>query len=137
MFIHRWLFQDVYSWAGTLRTVPINKGGSEFAQPAYITGETDRVVTELHQEAKLLGTTERQLPGRLAYYFGELNALHPFREGNGRVQRLFLRHLLELRRLTLAWDRVSAEEMVDVSVAVHRGDERPARLLFERIIESF
>jgi len=97
----------------------------------------DRVAAELQREERLLPIAARELPGRLAYYFGELNALHPFREGNGRVQRLFLRHVLELQRLTLAWERVSAAEMVEISVAVHRGNERPARALFERIIESY
>jgi len=134
--LHGWLFRDVYDWAGQIRTVPINKDGSEFAQPRFIESQMNRIASELREEQRLQSTAASALAGRLAYYFGELNALHPFREGNGRVQRLFLRHVLEPRDLMLAWESVTADEMVAVSIAVHCGDERPAQALFERILEG-
>jgi cell filamentation protein len=135
--IHRWLFQDVYAWAGDFRSVPISRGVSEFAQPRFIENEMNRIATELRRERQLREVSVAELPDRLVYYFGELNALHPFREGNGRVQRLFLSHMLELRRLILAWGAVSTAEMVAVSVAVHHGDAVPLRTLIGRIIESY
>lgn len=114
--------------------MPINKDGSEFAQPKYILPEATRIFAELRNENALRDVRNADLPSRLAYYFGELNALHPFREGNGRTQRLLVRHVLERRDLTLAWTQVTPEQMSAVSVAVHNGNEAPLRSLFERII---
>jgi cell filamentation protein len=136
VFLHRWLFRDVYDWAGNVRTIPIHKGASEFAQPQFIDSEAARIFKELHHERNLAAVRAADLPGRLTYYFGELNALHPFREGNGRVQRLFFRHLLDLRGARIRWTDVSAKEMVAVSVAVHNGDEEPLRRLFARIVQG-
>ena len=53
---------------------------------------------------------------RAAYYLGELNALHPFREGNGRAQRMFLSALARAAGFDLAWERVTAKEMVEASI---------------------
>lgn len=89
----------------------------------------------LASEGRLIDVPSRDLPVRLAFYFGELNALHPFREGNGRVQRLFWRQVLELRGLSLNWDSVSREAMTTASAAVHLQTEEPLRRLFARIIE--
>ena len=50
--------------------------------------------------------------GRLAYYLGEVNALHPFREGNGRAQREFVRQFGQRNGLVLDWKRISCEEMI-------------------------
>ena len=136
-FIHRHLFQDVYPWAGDFRDVPINKSGSEFAKPRFLDSEADRILRELHDRKMLVDAAVTDLPARLAYLFGELNALHPFREGNGRVQRLFLSHVLALRDMGLAWGMVPSAEMVAVSVAVHGGNEVPAQSMFERILRPF
>ena len=132
--LHRWLFGDVYTWAGQIRRVPINKEGSEFARPEYIVTEAGRIFAKLRNEGALQDVLRCDLPSRLSYYFGELNALHPFREGNGRTQRLFFRQLLESRGLTLAWTRVNSEQMTAVSISVHNGNEAPLRSLFEHII---
>jgi cell filamentation protein len=133
-FLHQRLFGDVYDWAGNVRTVPINKDGSEFARPEHISSEAARIFGELRKENILQATTMSDLPPRLAYFFGELNALHPFREGNGRTQRLFISHILELRSLILEWSRVTPQQMVSVSVAVHHGNDAPLRSLFAEII---
>jgi cell filamentation protein len=133
--LHRWLFGDVYAWAGEIRTIPMIKDRSEFANPRFIESGAKQLFKKLRQERTLRDVAAPDLPLRLAYYFGELNALHPFREGNGRTQRLFLRQLLDLRGLLLAWDQVSADEIVAVSVAVHIGDDAPLCRLFERIVK--
>lgn len=117
--------------------MPINKDGSEFARPERIVPEATRIFGELKKENVLRDVTSADLPGRLAYFFGELNALHPFREGNGRTQRLFISHILALRESSLEWARVTPQQMIAVSIAVHHGDEAPLRSLFEQIIGPF
>ena len=91
--IHKYLFQDVYEWAGRLRTVNIAKGGTLFALPQYIESEGRRMSTELRAENNLQGLLKDQFVARLAYYYSEWNAAHVFRDGNGRSTRVFLGQL--------------------------------------------
>src|SRR5580692_3694198 len=84
--IHRYLFGDVYEWAGKLRTTDISKGGNRFAHHAHIEGAAAAIFTQLAKEKHLTGLGPAAFSDRAAYYLGELNALHSFREGNGRTQ---------------------------------------------------
>jgi cell filamentation protein len=136
-FLHRWLFQDVYSWAGATRSIPMHKEGSEFARPEYIEDYAKQLFESLRAEHNLRDVPLCDLPDRVAFYFSEINALHPFREGNGRTQRLFLRHILQLRSIGIAWERVAPEENIAVSIAAYNGNEIPAKDLFARILEPF
>lgn len=115
----------------------MHKGRTEFARPEYIQDYATRLFDSLKAESRLRDVPFRDLPARIAFYFSELNALHPFREGNGRTQRLFLRQLLQPRGIGVAWDRVTSEENIAVSVAAFHGNEAPARELFSRILEEF
>ncbi len=84
--IHGHLFQDVYEWAGQLRVVTISKAGVPSAAPVHIVTEAERVFRELRDADDLRGLPRDRFVDRLAYFLGEVNALHPFREGNGRTQ---------------------------------------------------
>ena len=79
--IHRILFQDVYEWAGEIRSVQLAKGGTVFAMPKHIQTEAGRLFATLGDE-NISALPRDQFVTRLAYYFGELNVLHPFRDGN-------------------------------------------------------
>jgi cell filamentation protein len=114
--IHRHLFQDVYGWAGEFRTVNMAKGNSFFARPEYIDSELQRVLDRLASEHFLRETDSQGFCGRTAYFMGEMNAIHAFREGNGRAQREFLRELAVEAGYELAWDLVAPEEMLAASV---------------------
>ena len=84
--VHRCIFGDLYDWAGELRTVDISKGSSLFCLVRFLLAAAAQVFDEL----KLLRDTlsdDDELPVGLADWYAELNALHPFREGNGRTQR--------------------------------------------------
>ena len=84
--IHAYIFQDVYDWAGKVRTVDIAKGNM-FCNVRFISSQADVIFSGLKEEHYLAGLDEDMFIKRLAYYFSEINALHPFREGNGRSQR--------------------------------------------------
>ena len=87
--IHRYLFGDVYDWAGEYRTVNISKG-SVFCMWPYIGEQLDALFGMLAGEGLLEGLPPEAMAARLAFYLGEINAIHPFREGNGRAQRAFV-----------------------------------------------
>jgi cell filamentation protein len=88
--LHTQLFQDVYEWAGKTREIDIAKGGSMFAKPEYVESEAKRMSAELARENNLRNVEKAQFVERLAHHYGDWNALHPFREGNGRATREFL-----------------------------------------------
>lgn len=91
--LHRHLFQDVYAWAGEYRTIRTGKGGNWFCYPDYIKGEMNKRFASLGEPAFLPGMDAEAFVPATAEFLGELNAIHPFREGNGRTQLIFLRLL--------------------------------------------
>src|ERR1700730_1352727 len=91
--IHLYIFKDVYEWAGQYRTVNISKGGHLFGLANFLEPSLQEVLTNLAAEKHLVNLNADTFAGRAAYFLGELNAAHPFREGNGRTQREFIREL--------------------------------------------
>lgn len=82
--IHYFLFGDIYEWAGKIRTVNISKG-NQFCLYEYIQDQLDEIFMKLCRENYLKDCNEKiEIAKRLAYYLGEINSIHPFREGNGR-----------------------------------------------------
>lgn len=117
--IHRRIFQDVYDWAGQYRTVAIAKGDL-FALPPYIEGEMDRRFALIHRERDLRGFSADQFAARAAEHICEINAIHPFREGNGRTQRLFLKVLARQAGHNLRIDRMDKDLWMRGSVESFR-----------------
>jgi cell filamentation protein len=93
--LHRHLFQDIYAWAGQARTIRIGKGGSWFCYPEHIAGEMARVFRELGDPDRLADLDSTGFAKHVAHIVAEINAVHPFREGNGRTQLTFLAMLAE------------------------------------------
>jgi len=99
--IHKHLFQDVYSWAGEKRKVEISKEGKQFFPTTHF-DNAFRFIDSLIVEYKKISKNEKQqIAKKLAEILDNINYLHPFREGNGRVQREFLRLLALEKNLTL------------------------------------
>jgi cell filamentation protein len=109
---HRALFRDVYDWAGDTRAVDIAKGDSQFCHWRYIDEEVSAVLAELTNDGHLIGYNQTTFVKSLAYYYGELNARHPFREGNGRSIRAFLRQLGAAAGFYLDWSELSKNDNI-------------------------
>ena len=122
--IHRHLFQDVYPWAGRFRTVRISKGGSMFCYPEHIAAEMARLFAVLRGQRYMQGLNPPDFAARAAHFLAELNAIHPFREGNGRTQLSFLALLADRAGQELDLDRMDPEKMLDAMVRSFEGDER-------------
>jgi cell filamentation protein len=132
---HKVLFGDVYDWAGEIRAVPIGKG-VPFANPEFIGSLGGELLAGLRQERLLVGLSQHAFVDRLAYYLGEVNALHPFREGNGRTQRAFFRQLAASAGYRLDWAMVARDENNEASYRSLVGDGAPLRTLIGRITEK-
>ena len=99
--IHRYLFQDIYLWAGKVRTVEISKGGKPFFPLSHFRNAFTFIDTLIVEYRKIDKKDKVQLTHKLAEILDNINYLHPFREGNGRSQREFLRLLAKEKGLSL------------------------------------
>lgn len=104
--VHRYVFQDVYAWAGELRGVEMSKGGNLFAPVRNLESYGAKIFGQLAQERHLAGLDKGRFVDRLAYHYGEINGLHPFREGNGRATQVFLQQLARAADYEIDYTRV-------------------------------
>jgi cell filamentation protein len=128
--VHHHLFQDVYGWAGKVRTIRIGKGGSWFCYPEYIDREMGRIFGQLVEVEHLRGLGIEDFAVRTAHVLAEINAVHPFREGNGRTQLTFLAMLMENAGFWFNADMLQRERVLDAMIESFSGEEEPlARLI--------
>ncbi|MEZ5690495.1 MAG: Fic family protein [Rickettsiales bacterium] len=127
--IHRTLFQDVYAWAGEIRSVQLAKGSTVFAMPEHIEAEAKRIFNQMAAD-------DLTDPNRMAYYFGELNVLHPFREGNGRTQKLLFDEIARRVEKQIIWSEMGVDELLKAVIAAfHHQDYQTLEKLFSLAIK--
>lgn len=129
--IHAYVFGDVYEWAGKMRHVNIAKG-NQFCLAMNLDTYGSDLFKKLEQEHYLIDSMGN-VPHRLAYYLSEINVLHPFREGNGRTQRLFIEYLASVAGYRVDFSQVSAEEMIVASADSFACDYESINRMFDRI----
>jgi cell filamentation protein len=118
--IHRHLFQDVYDWAGELRTLEISKGGEPFQLRGFIeTGMAD-VHRRLVAGRYLHGQVREEFAASAAEIIGDINFIHPFREGNGRTQLNYLKKLAMRAGHPIRLARLRSQEWIEASQASRR-----------------
>lgn len=110
--VHKYLLGDLYSFAGHFRREDIMKGNTRFLNHRDIKAKLTKLLNELAAENYLLGLAFDALIERSAYYFAELNYIHPFREGNGRTTREFMRQLYDLNGYEVDWAAVPTEDLL-------------------------
>ena len=108
--IHTQLFGDLYEWSGQLRQIDISKGDTRFCTFSRIEIETNKLLNSLQQQNYFQGLELQYLIGELANLYCELNVIHPFREGNGRAQRIFFEHLIAYCGYGIDWSKINSKE---------------------------
>jgi cell filamentation protein len=131
--IHWHIFQDVYEWAGEFRTVNISKGAHLFGLATFLEPALQQILAKLAAEKHLVGFDSKSFVDRAAYFIGELNAAHPFREGNGRTQREFIRELGLNAGHYIDWRSTTVEKMTEASRMSHLSGDSS---LFARLIRE-
>ena len=114
--IHKFLFEDIYPFAGLFRNENIAKGNFSFAEWEYIEDELKKLLDKLKEENYLLNLDRDTFIKRLSYYMAELNVLHPFREGNGRTIREFIRQLAYKNGYVLNLKNINPKEMLHACI---------------------
>jgi cell filamentation protein len=119
--IHRHLFCEVYDWAGEYRTVRTAKGGDMFCYPEYISEQMDVLFAQLPGASFKPGIDPKDFVTAAASFLADLNAIHPFREGNGRTQLTFLFLLGHRAGHALDMSRIRPGEMLAAMIASFKG----------------
>lgn len=135
--LHRQLFQDVYVWAGELRTVGIEKGGESFCPPGSIDQPMTHVAADIHRLNQLKEVPEADLAYTVAYLNDYTNFAHPFREGNGRTTREFFDLLLSERSAGLNWLNTDLTELHNACHSARsESDLRGLTAMFAKILDN-
>ncbi len=114
--LHRQLFADVYAWAGEIRTTDIAKGNTLFCTVPRIRPEAEKFFAALAKRDWLAGSSRNELIDALAEVIGDLNMIHPFREGNGRTLRLWCDHLIINAGFAVNWEPIEREPWMQASI---------------------
>lgn len=134
--IHKRIFGDIFEWAGEIRTVDISKSTVQFCRSEYIEDNADKLFKELAEENHLKDLDGDVFVQRLAYYFSEINVIHPFREGNGRTQRKFIEQLAREAGHFLSFEGVGESEMIHACEYAMFRDESKLEVLLSKCINS-
>jgi cell filamentation protein len=129
--IHRHLFQDVYDWAGEIRYVRMSKDGSMFCYPENIQSEAKKLFAELKQDHFLKNLSAEIFSRKSAHFLSELNAIHAFREGNGRTQLSFFLLLADQAGHSIDLEKFDPEAFLESMIRSFEGDEAPLGAVIE------
>jgi cell filamentation protein len=140
--IHKHVFQDVFTWAGKFRTTMLGKAehiglpATWFTPPHLLEHEAERIFGFLQAKDLMRGLGRVEFAHQAACLLADINKLHPFREGNGRTQRLFLDLLARQAGHALYFDVVSRELMIQASIHSNNGNVSMMMRLFEEITNA-
>lgn len=132
--IHRHLFQDVYPWAGRYRTVRMAKDQSPFCYPEHIAPEMRALFGRLTAADRLSGLDAAAFAEKAAEFLTYLNAIHPFREGNGRTQLTFMTLLAAHAGHPVDLERLEPGAFLQAMIASFFGDEARLRAHIRRLV---
>lgn len=131
--IHKYIFKDIYYFAGEIRTVNIAKNDL-FCLVQNISIYANGIFEDLRKDNYLIKMDTKNVINKLAYYLGEINGLHPFREGNGRTQRVFIEMLAKVAGYNIDFSQITKEQMIEASVKSLRGNNIFFEKMFTEII---
>jgi cell filamentation protein len=132
--VHKHLFQDVYSWAGKFRTVRIARDSSMFCFPEHIETELDRIFLDLKANKTFRGLGVDEFARKSAAFLSDINAVHAFRDGNGRVQLAFLALVAFHAGHEFALENLRPEQFLKAMIASFKGDDVLLREQIQQLI---
>lgn len=132
---HAAIFGDIYPWAGELRTVNIAKR-TPFCPARNLASYAGEIFGRLASSSHLRDLPRREFVIRLAALYGDLNVLHPFREGNGRTQRAFLTQLSTDASYDLNWSTLDPQRNEDASVKSFLGDNSLSEQMLDELVTT-
>ena len=115
------LFEDLYEWAGKPRTVDISKKGTQFCPAAQIESTAKAIFARLKSKISFVGLDRAHFISAIVDFYERTNELHPFREGNGRTQRVFFRSLPTMRDMSLILPVLTRDDLMIATIQAAGG----------------
>jgi cell filamentation protein len=134
--IHQLLFSDIYEWAGKTRTIDISKGNTRFCAGRFIERESQKLLGRVAKDNFLNGLSKEELIPKLAEYYSELNVIHPFRDGNGRAQRILFEHIVVNTGHTISYELISKSDWIQANIDGYNCDYRALESIFNKCISG-
>ena len=134
--VHKQLFCQIFDWAGKFRTIDMEKESTRFAHAPYIADQINLLLGQFANEKYFVGLDKKDFASRVAYYYSELNVIHPFRDGNGRTIRTFLSLIASRAGWGIAWDKMDSNENATACSNSYKDDEKSLRTMLNRLVYS-
>ena len=134
--LHKKLFGELYEWAGETRSIDISKGSSRFCYCSFIEREANKLFDRLNSENYLTDLNKEEFISKLAEYYCDINVLHPFRDGNGRAQRILFEHICINRGYNLNLAGISISEWVEANIQGYNGDYSAMKIIMNKCLTS-
>ena len=132
--IHRTLFAEVYAWAGEVRSIGISKGTTRFCSPEFIEREIQKELSKIAATGWFEGYSRESLVPSVAESYGTINVAHPFREGNGRTQRVLFEWIILNAGYSIDWGLANRQEWIEACIYSYHGDDGYLIQIFDRCI---
>lgn len=132
--IHRFIFEDIYPFAGRIRLEQISKSTTMFYPPNLIDQQLDKLFTMIKTEKMLKSLDQNVTLNNLSSIMAELNIIHPFREGNGRTIREFIREMANSEGYSINWGNVNHDEILKYSI-LSVDDHEVLKNILEKCLE--
>jgi len=120
--LHYYVFSDIYEWAGKIRNVDMSKKGTRFCPPEKIETRGRAIFEYLSKKSYFTALADEEFVKEFTELYCRLNYLHPFREGNGRVQRLFLSMLLKNMEKSIDFSKIDTDLLMIATIKAVSGD---------------
>ena len=132
--IHRYLFDEIYEWAGTTRTINISKKGTQFIKVDEIDKIAIAIFKRLKEKNYFKNQSKNEFVDNIVDFYCATNSLHPFREGNGRAQRVFLSQLIRNAGYDIDFSNANTDELMIATIHAANGVTVYIKEIFEKII---
>lgn len=135
-YIHKKMFSDIYNWAGIPRTIILQKGNSLFCLPEYINKNAKIIFGNLKKDNFLRESNKSDFIHKLSQYMAEINFLHPFREGNGRTQRIFYIKLCNEAGFDIFFNKIDRGLLIHADIMAMNGNDDVLKEILFEIVEK-
>ena len=119
--IHRILFEDLYDWAGKFRTINISKKGTNFADADDLEDACNRCFKRIKSHNYFLGMNFDAFVENIVDLYCTLNMIHPFREGNGRTERIFITQLIRFNGYNIDFSEIDTDYLMIATIQSAQG----------------
>ena len=134
--IHKYLFDEIYEWAGKIRTVDMSKKGTNFAKANEIEKLANACFARLKSENYFKRQEFDEFISNIVDFYCVTNMLHPFREGNGRTQRIFISQLIRYSGYDIDFSKINTDNLMSATIHAANGIDDFLKEIFKNAIQQ-